>query len=157
MGYRWDVRFRLTPMNGLPKTITLDVTTLADGRGPILIHPAYDPEDDVDSDVTRTMRGRLFGWRCSVEFGFQIKTMTNQATLAEIRDALIDQTIAVEMSLDGGTTYRESVGTGSFSPDRLNGKWTAGAMYAFTAVCKTLLPALPRILTVDAAGDSMSW
>ena len=157
MGFRWSVRFRLTPLNGLPTTIALDATTLTEGRGPLLIHPSYEPDDDVEEDVLRSMRGRLFGWRLSVELGFRVATLTNQAVLAEIRDALVNPAVAVEMSLDGGATYRGVVGRGAFGPDRLNGKWTAGAEYAFTAVCKNLLRELPRITSVDGSGDANTW
>jgi len=145
MSFRWSVKFRLTPLNGLPKTIALDATTLPDCRGPLIIHPTYEPEDDVTEDVLRCMRGRLFGWRCRVELGFAVKSMQTQAVLAELRDALIDQETRVEMSLDGGATYREVLATGGFSPDRFNGKWTAGAAYAMTIVVKDLLAGLPRI------------
>ena len=156
-GFRWSVMFRLTPLNGIPQTIALDATTLTEGRGPLLIHPSYEPDDEIEEDVLRSMRVQFFGWRLSVELGFRVGTMTDQAVLAEIRDALASPRIDVEMSLDGGSTYRAVIGRGDFGPGRLNGKWTAGAEYSFTAVCKDLLTELPRIASVDASGDANTW
>jgi len=156
-GYLFAVRFRITPDNGVQKTIVLDATTLQDGRGPVGVVPSYELEAETESDVVREMRQVSFGWRQRVALAFDIRVMTDQANLAELVNALVNPGKTVELSLDGGTTYREVLLEGGFGPQQFSGKWTAGAHYEMALVVKELLPEVPAIVTVDGAGKASVW
>jgi len=156
-GFRWDVYFRITPDNGPVQTIHLDENVLTDARGPVGTIPSYRLEEETEADVLREIRQVPFGWRAGVSLAFELRSMTDQAQLAAIINALTKPGRKVELSLDGGATYREVVMEGGFSPQQLGGKWTAGVRYELALTCKELLEETPSIATVDASGRANVW
>ncbi|HOC17125.1 MAG TPA: hypothetical protein PKK95_02600 [Vicinamibacterales bacterium] len=148
-GYAWWPMVRITPANGpeVVRDLKSDLSTLW-GIGPTKIAVKHAPQIKQRQDVNDRERPLLKGFRVEVDLTFEVSDeMTDHDILAEIVTACLDQYQVVELSMDGGLTYRGVVLTDYLGPDPLGGKPVAGAKYELHFRCRELVTELPAIGT----------
>src|SRR3990172_9753988 len=118
-GFAYAVRVRVGPADG-PETL-YDLTGFAAG-GPVSTVVSYEPET-----VRRTLAGRRqverrYGARPMIRLRFEMESVGEEATLAEIVSALLDDRNGVYLSTDAGISEREVVLDGPYERRPLAGK-----------------------------------
>jgi hypothetical protein len=103
VGHTYSPIFRITPWAGA--ITTLNVAAYQWLR---LCQPSYVPILLEKETVNRQIRTSRYGYRCTVTLEFMFPTpSSNETTLAQqILTAFADDRTVLELSLDGGTTYR---------------------------------------------------
>lgn len=104
LGHSYNPRFRVTPPGGNPYLVDISVYQWV-----TILQPTWEPEflfsEMLDRRLTKTRYG--YRGRCQILFEF----VTPSANETELTDLLLDQAEdddhLIELSLDGGTTYRE--------------------------------------------------
>lgn len=144
MSYEYHPLVRVTPTDGAPWTRDLR-EAFRDARGPVRVLVDYDFEHEDYDDVNRRRRRTAFGFRPNVRLTFDIVNIADHPALAEIETALAHPTHVVELSLDGGHTYRKVVMTDVSSPRALGGKTIVGARHELRLECVELLDEKPAM------------
>lgn len=139
-GYAYYPLVRVTPDNGWPTIYDLRAA-FSDARGPERSRLRYRQIEDGYEDVNHRARQTTFGFRVRVQLWFVIVTTEDHATLAAICTALNNRHKTVELSLDGGTTYRQIILDQAPSPRALRNKTYVGARHEL------------RVETVDPIDD----
>ncbi len=146
-GYAWWPMVRITPANGpaVVRDLKSDLSTIP-GTGPTKVAVKHAPQIKQRQDVNDAERPLLKGFRVDVELTFEVADeMLDHDILAEIASACLDQDQIVELSMDGGLTYREVVLTEYRGPDPINGKMYVGAKYELNFRCRELVQDIPAI------------
>ena len=141
----WAHRVRITPENGAQTVINLN-TALAWASGPVETELEYKLDVDTREDVNLSLCDLVRGFRVSVRLTADIGgTLADHQYIAQIVNACARRDHAVELSLDGGTTYRTVLLREYRAPKPLGGKWAAGAKFELLFVCVDLLDEIPWI------------
>ena len=142
MGYLWNPIFRLTP--GGDYTLK---TSMPYAGGATKIDLNYIPVMDSRETANKTLSVVHYGFRIRVGFTFAIGgNMADHNTLVTIVNALVDPTKTVQLSLNGGTTFRYVDIRRYEGPDPFDGKTFAGAYYSLEVETTSLVqPPLPAI------------
>ena len=147
-GYDHHHFIRLRPSDGAASEIDLR-EALTDAGGPVRTTLRYDYEADDWEDVNRSRRQRKYGFRADVRLEFDVVDMADHRTLAKIASAAMADGMTIDLSLNGGATYREVLVTRAPSPRPFRGKTFAGAKFRIDFEAVELLDELP---TLDAGG-----
>lgn len=142
-GYSYHPLIRITPTDGAAKVLDLRQEFSA-ARGPESIRVDYSLDADDYLDVNRNRRQNVFGIECDLRLTIPIVDTAEHATLAEIVTAFLG-TSKVELSLDGGYTYREVNATRLPSPRPFRGKTHAGARHEIRLECVAPLTEQPAM------------
>ena len=143
-GYKWDVRVRIDPVNGDDVSLNL-MTLLTDVLGPAFVQLAYVPDIVQRETVNQNQDHFIRGFRPTVTLLFDVTQMNDQATLAQILNALAAPDCDVFLSLDGGTTERRVTLTKNIGPVALGGYTHTGARYSISVEAVDLIQTLPDI------------
>ena len=145
MAHAYSVIFRLTPPAGPQTTINASAMSFLSVAQPRL-EAVFTEQELIDRSIAVTP----YGYRCMVDMEFQFPTpSTDETSLADnLITRAMDDDWTIELSLDGGTTYREVVLTG-FSQEPMGGK-NIGVVQSMTWVCSGLLDEKPSV-------ESGSW
>jgi len=103
MGHSYSAIFRVTPLAG--PAFTVDLTNY---QWKTRAQPLYEPVIAQKEMLDRSVRQTRYGYRCRVLLDFEFPTPSTDET-AFARDLLTvaaDDDQSIELSLDGGTTYR---------------------------------------------------
>lgn len=140
MGHSYTAIFRVTPMAGTAYTI--DLTNF---QWKTRAQPAYEPLITPQEMIDRSIKATRYGYRARVGLDFEFPTpSTNESTLAtQVLAAAVDDNQSIEVSLDGGTTYRTAI-MESFEQVPLGDK-NIGVRIATVWVCSDLLTAKPSV------------
>lgn len=118
MAYSYTPKFRVTGPAG--PAVTYDLSTWGYViRQQVSDSPVFTEHEMVDYSVETTR----YGSRRSVQMDFEIPTgnVANETDLMTIMQRALDDEWTVELTLDGGTTYREVV-LSSYSGEDLQDK-----------------------------------
>ncbi len=157
IGYAVAPRARYTPLNGTPAVVDLlaDVP-VSNGYSRILTlcRPGFEFVGDSRMTVNAELRLLKKGWRYTCEMGFDILDVTTQYSIVStLIDRLLDPAVAVALSLNAGTTYRDIVFSDrnpvKFTP--IGGKGLAGIHVELNVVTRDIYPELPAI------GGNRQW
>lgn len=144
-GYDFWPMVRYSVDDNTPTTIDLrsDLTSVA---GPIRIRgPQYVMQQIEREDVNRVDRRLRLGHRVSVGMDFEVHDdMLDHDYFADILDAW-NRGDKIELSLDGGATWRTVEITAYQGPTALSGKPRAGALFSLDFRCIELIDTVPRI------------
>lgn len=142
MGHTYSAIFRVTPIAGDAYTVDISTYTHITTAQPTY-EPVLEEKEFIDRSVGITPRG----WRCSVSLEFQFPTPSSEETTlaTTVLDLAMEDLAKIELSLDGGTTYREVVLT-DFRQEALSGK-NIGLLQQTTWICKDLLTTKPAIVS----------
>lgn len=145
-GYSWTPRFRLTPTDGAVETVALDTASMSHG-GLLKTKISYRPEIEKREDVNRRKRPRQDGYRPEVTLRWFVGgDMADAALIVKVANALMRYGTVVELSLDGGTVYREVVLAGDVrGPEAADSKTFAGAEYELRVECTDLIDEIPAV------------
>ncbi len=140
MGHSYTAIFRVTPLAGPAFTVTL---TSYQWR--TKAQPFYEPVIIQQEMLDRSMRQTRYGYRCRVALEFEFPTpSTDETALAgNVLTVATDDDQSVELSLDGGTTYR-TVLLEEMSQAALADK-NIGVRVATVWVCRDLLTTKPAV------------
>ena len=147
-GYRWYVQVRITPPNGAAETIDLmtDLTRVP-GLGPAQVELEYTVQRKDRQDINRRLRSRIDGVRPTVTLTIEAGgDMADSAIVARILNALLDREKAVELTLDGGTAWREVELSKFKGPTPNRGKTFAGCRWEITLLGVDLLTEIPDLM-----------
>jgi len=111
-GYIRTVLARLTPDNGLPETVDLSAGFTVNGYSRNVLTKTevnYADEQEQRQDVNQAAQNLRFGFRPAMKLQFDIRDMSHYTTVAKVASRLMDPGWRVELSLDGGVTYRDIV------------------------------------------------
>lgn len=139
MAHTYSPRFRVTPMAGPAAT-----TVLSTMSWNIKAQPMYEPIANQHEIIDRSMEQTRYGYRCRVALDFEFETpSTDETSLASILTSAEDDNQMIELSLDGGTTYREVL-LEEFNQEALDGK-NIGIAVQSVWVCKDILTTKPAV------------
>lgn len=144
-GYRWHPIFKLIPDNGAETTVDL-WDQIPGTTGPVRIDLQYREDQDEWQDIDRVIRSQVFGFRVAVRMDFDITDMQEHQVLANITNALADESTQVQLSLDAGFVFRAVKLDRAPRPRPLNGKTFAGASFRLDLSCTELLDELPALV-----------
>jgi len=151
-GYEWHQMVRMTPDNGAAEVMDLR-TAFSDASGPVRTTPRYRDESEYDDDVNLITRAVHRGLRPEVTLRMDIATMADQANLATIVSRLMRPDWSVELSLDGGVTYRGVRLSRPPTPRGFRGKTVAGATFDLSLRCTETIDDYAAMMT--APGDGL--
>lgn len=140
MGHSYSTIFRVTPLAG--PTFTVDLSAY---QWKTRAQPSYEPVISQKEMVDRSIRQTRYGYRCRVGVDFEFPTPSTDET-AFARDLLtvaVDDDQDIELSLDGGTTYR-SVLLEEMQQIALADK-NIGVRVSTVWVCRDLLTTKPAV------------
>lgn len=144
-GYTWTPYFRLTPTDGAVEVVDLSATGITT-PGQLSVDLRHQPVVEKREDVNRRVRPLRLGYRCEATLRFYVGgDMSDAAKLAKVANALLSDAYTVELSLDGGTTYREVWLRDWKGPKPADGKTFAGAEYDLRVECVDLIDEIPAI------------
>lgn len=140
MGHAYTAIFRVTPLAGPAFTVAL-----ANYQWKTRAQPSYEPVIAQKEMVDRSIRQTRYGYRCRVLLDFEFPTpSTDETALAQnVLTVATDDDQSVELSLDGGTTYREVL-LEQMEQVALAEK-NIGVRIATVWVCKELLTTKPAV------------
>ena len=146
MGYSWSARVRYIPLNGDVEVVDL-TTVLVDADGTSRTHltrhrVTYAEDIEDEENVNRDITQVLFGFRPEVVLTFELDNMTNYRVIARLANKLMNPDIRVQLSLDGGTTYRDVVMKKGPSPTPHRNKTIAGARFDITLTARGVIDEL---------------
>jgi hypothetical protein len=144
IAYAWDVRVRLDPVNGDDTSLNLS-TLLTDAGGPNSVELDYRPDIVQRETVNHRRFPYVRGYRLFVALHMEIVAMADQATLAQISNALVDREQDVYLSLDGGATERRVSFVSRQGPIPLGGFTHVGARYVLAVQAVDLIQEEPAI------------
>ena len=138
----YSILFRLTPPAGPTTTINASAMSFLS-----VAQPRYDAMFTEQELIDRSVALTRYGYRCMVDMEFQFPTpSTDETNLADnLITRAMDEDWMIELSLDGGTTYREVVLTG-FSQEPMGGK-NVGIVQSMTWACADLLTEKPAVVS----------
>ncbi|HEV8455337.1 MAG TPA: hypothetical protein VGQ24_10615 [Gemmatimonadales bacterium] len=104
LGHGWTPKFRITPPAGNPYVVDISAYQWL-----VVFQPTWEPEflfsEMLDRRLTKTRYG--YRGRCHI----LLELITPSASETELNDSVLnpseDDDYLIELSLDGGTTYRE--------------------------------------------------
>ena len=143
MSYEYHPMIRVTPLNGAAFVRDLR-DQFADASGPTRTRVDYDFMQEDYDDINKVRRRTPFGIRCEVRLRFTIVDVEEHAALAEIVTALMGDA-TVELSMDGGFTYREVIMSRAPQPRPLARKTIIGAQHEIRLECVELLTEMPSM------------
>lgn len=105
LGHGWTPKFRVTPLSaGNPVVIDISAYQYA-----VVLQPTWDPEFQVSEMLDRRLTKDRYGYRGRCHIVFEL--ITPSANETELNDSILSPSenddYLIELSLDGGTTYRE--------------------------------------------------
>lgn len=134
-GYRWIVKMRTTPTNGLQEVFDLTDgfagAVAGEGRESQLTNVRLQYREEIEGreTVNVDLRPLMRGYRPEIRLTFQFIEMQHYRILANIMTRLIDPSWKVELSLNNGSTYREVELARAASPRPFRDKTVAGALF----------------------------
>lgn len=144
-GYGWTPIVRITPADGAVTTLDLRFE-MAWAEGPVTTGVEHRPELRRRQDVNQRSRPLIQGFRGEVRMTFAIGgDMGDHAILAQVLKALTTPGTTVELSLDGGTSWRTVVLRDYRGPRPLGGKTFAGGQYELRLETQDLMDEVPAI------------
>lgn len=140
MGHTYVPIFRLTPLAGDQSTLDISAWQWVN-----VAQPEVEPVFTEKELLTRGIVQTRYGYRCSVRLELTFITPdANETTFAEtILDRAMNDDWEIELSLDGGTTYRK-VQLTEFQQVNIEGK-NIGVIYSMVWVCEALLTTKPPV------------
>ena len=141
MGHTYQPRIRVTPLAG--PAYVVDISAYRHLR---VAQPRYAPLIIRKETITRQVRTTRYGWRCVVILAFTFPTpSTDEQNLTSlILDYAIDREATIEISLDGGTTYREVVLAEEYEQTNVEGR-NVGVHLVTTWECVEPLERKPAV------------
>ena len=132
-GYRWHVVVRYTPRNGFVETFDFTQGFLASGSTvSVLAFNELEYEAELEERVSARFRShplrRGFRPRSRMQFDI-IRDMSHQADVFRLCERLMEPRWVVELSLNGGSIYREIVSAGSPTVEPIQKKTIAGVRH----------------------------
>lgn len=143
MGYIWDPVVRIVPRNGSERVIAF-ADAFTDLAGHEKADVRYVPDVNQRTDINRSRRPMIYGWRPTVRFDFAIMTMADQHALADIQEALRDDKIDVYLAMDA-CTFRKIKPISDDGPDAISDKTFVGARFRLGVECADLIQTRPRM------------
>lgn len=141
MPYTYSTRVRVTPPAGAATVYDLSTWTYVT-RQTMRDSPIFSEQEMLDFTVEQTR----YGSRRQVFLDFEFTDSTAQeSSLIAILTAALDDAWTIEVSLNGGTTYREAV-LSSYEVGDIEDKKNCGRMYATVWTVKTLQAAPVAVL-----------
>lgn len=124
-GFSWHVILRQVPGTG--STVTTDCNTaFTDAGGHTKLKLSYKLDQEQREDVNRSAKSLAYGFRQEVVVQFQIFTMADFVSLANVVTRLRDEDWQTFLSLDGGTTEIEVEIMSYSGPDTIRNKTIGG-------------------------------
>lgn len=131
-------------MSGVDEWISASAFTDANGQNKSTFD--HTPEIDERMDINRSLRTVVYGMRPEAELTFDIVTMSDQAALARIVNALRrPEDVTVYLSGDGGSTEHAVVLNKYHGPSPLGGKPSIGGRYVLSVKGRELVTEIPDI------------
>lgn len=144
LGHNWTPIVRITPPAGAAYTVSLSGLTWN-----TVCQPSYEDLSEIKEMLTYAIRKVKRGFRVHVHTEFEFFTPTaDETTLAEqvIKPAFDpDNEYLIELSLDGGTTYRVVEGE-DHQRVAIEGK-NIGVRHSIDWVCQEPIPEIPAVGT----------
>jgi len=119
VGHAYQPRIRVTPLAG--PAYVVDISAY---RWLIAAQPRYSPIIIRKETINRQVRTTRYGWRCAVVLAFTFSTPSTdeQSLTSLVLDYALDREAKIEISLDGGTTYREVVLADQYEQQNIQGR-----------------------------------
>jgi len=154
-GYVWTPKLRLTPRNGAAAAETIDfssVFTVSNYARFVLnsIRLTYTENQDEGFTVNRDARATHFGTGQDIVLRFDISDMAHYRTVAQLGTRLGRPDWKVEISLDGGNTFREFVLVRAPTVRPFRDVTVAGLRSEVSVKAKSLIPDMVPIETGTA-------
>jgi hypothetical protein len=144
-GTRFYVMAQVIPPNGLPFIIDVEQGCAWAG-GPTQRALSYPVETKVREDVNGRLRLRKRGFRPQIALVIiDGGGLLDSDTVAQLVSALMDQRTVVQLTLDGGATWRDAVIAKFDGPKFVKNKAFVGVEWDLTLQAVELIPELPSL------------
>lgn len=141
-GYSWHPVLRVIPENGPQYDLDIKQQFL-DGWGPTRVRLRYRQEDTSRQDINRKEHQTVHGFRQEITMTLHMIDMREHRPLTNIINAFMAPNDTVQLSLDGGFTFREVTLDRPPSPSPIRNKTLVGALLEFRMRAAELVDSLP--------------